>query len=146
MVNELFNVEKMKFIDKFFKYITYDEIKGNNKYLILDLRTMKEFNEKHLEDSINFPLLSDSISIKLEGMFLNRTYFTTSIKGLFYIMPRLSYIRKEIKRYEENGIVVLGCRHARIRSRSIAMFVNVFGAKTLVLKGGVTPLVNSEKL
>ncbi|MGL4570799.1 MAG: rhodanese-like domain-containing protein [Clostridium sp.] len=146
MVNELFNVEKMKFIDKFFKYITYDEIKGNNKYLLLDLRTMKEFNEKHLEDSINFPLLSDSISIKLEGMFLNRTYFTTSIKGLFYIIPRLSHIRSEIKKYEEKSIIVLGCRHARIRSRSIAMFVNIFGSKTLVLKGGVTPLVSSKKL
>lgn len=146
MVNELFNVEKMKFIDKFFKYITYDEIKSSNKYLLLDLRTMKEFNEKHLGGSINFPLLSDEISIKLEGMFLNRTYFTTSIKGLFYIIPRLPYIKREIKKYEEKGIVVLGCRHARIRSRSIAMFVNIFGSKTLVLKDGVTPLVNSEDL
>ena len=146
MINELFNVEKMKFIDKYFKYITYDEIKNNSKYLIIDLRTGKEFNFKHLSHSVHLPLLDDCRSIKLEGMFENRTYFSTVIKSIFYIIPRLSKIRKEIKKLESgNRMIVLACRHARIRSRSIAMYVNIFGSNVLVLEKGVNSILKLNK-
>lgn len=145
MFKELFNVEKMKFIDKYFTYITYEEIKDKNEYIILDLRTGKEFNYKSLDNSVHLPLLDDKTSIKLEGMFENKTYFSTMVKSIFFIMPKLASIRRKIKLYEKDKIVVLACRHARIRSRTISMYVNIFGSKTLVLKNGVNSILNVNK-
>lgn len=145
MIKEIFNVEKIKFIEKYFSFITYDEIIEKENYLIVDLRTGKEFNFKHLKNSIHLPLLRDEISIKLEGMFENRTYFTTAIKSVFYIIPRLSFINKRIKELENDKVVVLACRHARIRSRFIAAFVNARGSKTLVLKDGVNSILKLNK-
>lgn len=143
-MKELFNVEKMKFIDRFFNYIDYEEI-NQERYIILDLRTYREFTYRHLENSIHFPLLDDKKSLKLEGMFENKTYFTTMMKSVFYILPKLYIINKNIKKFEKEKIVVLACRHARIRSRGIAMFVNILGSKTLVLKYGVNTLLNINK-
>ncbi|HHD2752920.1 TPA: rhodanese-like domain-containing protein [Clostridium perfringens] len=144
-MSEFFNAEKMKFIDKFFYYIDYEEICEKDKYLILDLRTYKEFNYKHLENSVHFPLLDDKKSLKLEGMFENKTYFSTMMKSIFYILPKLYTIIKNIKIYEKNNIVVLACRHARIRSRGISMIANIFGSKTLVLKYGVNSILKINK-
>lgn len=144
-INELFNVEKFKFIDRFFKYIDYSEFKDNKKYLLLDLRTTKEFNYKHLERSVHFPLLEDDISIKLEGMFENKTYISTAVKSIFYIIPRLYKINKEIKKYEDKNVIVLACRHARIRSRFIAAFVNLFGSNVVVLRNGVNTMLKINK-
>lgn len=144
-MGEIFNIEKMKFIDKFFEYIDYEDIKDNDKYLILDLRTFKEFNYKHFEKSIHFPLLDDNKSLKLEGMFENKTYFSTMIKSTIYILPKLYFINKSIKKFEKNNKVVLACRHARIRSRGIAMFVNILGSKTFVLRYGVNTILKINK-
>ncbi|MDZ5253429.1 rhodanese-like domain-containing protein [Clostridium sp. LIBA-8841] len=144
-MSDFFNVEKMKFIDKFFDYIDYKEICEKDEYLILDLRTYKEFNYKHLENSVHFPLLDDKKSLKLEGMFENKTYFSTMTKSIIYILPKLYTIIKKIKIYEKNKIVVLACRHARIRSRGISMIANILGSKTLVLKYGVNSILNINK-
>ncbi|MGG5461447.1 rhodanese-like domain-containing protein [Clostridium sp. B9] len=144
-MNEFFNVEKMKFIDRFFEYVEYDDIKDDDEYLILDLRTFKEFDYKHLEKSIHFPLLDDKISLSLEGMFENKTYFKTMIKSIYYIIPKLYCINKKIKSLENDKKIVLGCRHARIRSRGIAMFVNILGSNTKVLKFGINNILNINK-
>lgn len=144
-MRELFNAEKIRVIDKYYKYIEYYEVENNDKYIILDLRTSKEFNYKNLKGSIHFPLLDDEKSLSLEGMFENKTYLKTSLRSIFYIIPELKKINKKIKEYEKDKIVVLACRHARIRSRYIAAFVNVLGSNTLVLKYGVNSLLNINK-
>lgn len=144
-MNEIFNVEKMKFIEKFFDYIDYDDIKDKPEYLLLDLRTFKEFDYKHLDNSMHFPLLDDKKSMGLEGMFENKTYFKTTIKSIYYIIPRLYSINKDIKKLERERIVVLGCRHARIRSRTIAMFVNILGSKVSVLRYGINSILKINK-
>ncbi|EGT3617797.1 hypothetical protein FHH43_16530, partial [Clostridium perfringens] len=131
--------------DTFFRYIDYEEICESEEYLILDLRTYKEFNYKHLGNSIHFPLLEDKKSLKLEGMFENKTYFSTMVKSIVYIFPRLYTITKKIKKYEKDKVIVLACRHARIRSRAIAMFVNILGSNTLVLRHGVNSILNINK-
>lgn len=147
---DIFNVEKMKFIDNYFEYIDFECIQNNNNFIVIDLRTYVEYNFKNLKGSVHVSLMDDDKSLKLEGMFSNKTYFSTGFKSIFYILPELKRIRLEINKIQisnPNKTLVLACRHARVRSRCLAMYLNIFNKvkQVLVLRGGVNPILGVNK-
>lgn len=138
---ECFNFKKMKFMNKTFEFIEYEKIKNNKDYILFDLRSYREYNINHIKDSIHLPLMEDYRSFKLEKMFNKKNYFRTCLRTIYYMFPEFYRILNTIRKYNKKHIIVLGCRHANIRSRTLAMIVNLLGFKVKVLKDGINPIL-----
>lgn len=138
----MFDAVNIKFINKYFKFVTQEELK--DEYILIDLRKRIDFETSHLKNSIHLKLLTDKNAIKLEELHGSKKYFLASIMSIIYMFPNLYRVNKKIKEYEKEGQVVLLCRHAKIRSRFIAAFVNLLGSNVMVLKDGVNRIVGME--
>ena len=55
-------------------YLLIQENQGNPDFVIIDVRTPKEFNEGHIENSINIDFYRDTFRDELDNMDKEKTY------------------------------------------------------------------------
>ena len=104
--------------------------------VFVDLRSPKEFNEDHLPNAVNIPLLNDE-ERHLVGTVYKKDGSTVAKEiGLELVAPKLPLIVKKIKQLDNQNPVVIYCWRGGLRSRSLTQVLNLMGVSTYRLTGG----------
>lgn len=67
-------------LDKQEEYAKYDEIENNKEYLLLDVRTNREFDHYHIENSIHIPL--EELRERINELDINNKYIIMCAAGV----------------------------------------------------------------
>ncbi len=104
--------------------------------VFVDLRSPKEFDEDHVPNAVNIPLLNDE-ERHLVGTAYKQDGSTIAKEiGLEFVAPKLPLIVKEIKELYNHNPVVIYCWRGGLRSRSLTQVLNLMGISAYRLTGG----------
>jgi tRNA 2-selenouridine synthase len=131
-----------KLLEKYnFSYITYEEFLNlyvcKNNLLIIDARSEKEFNESHISDAINFPVLSDR-----ERHNVGLIYKKYSQKAAFYLAtqyadPKINEFRNFLlKNNARKNNIIVYCWKGGGRSKYLSKMIMDCGYIPLIIRGG----------
>jgi tRNA 2-selenouridine synthase len=110
----------------------------NKDYLVIDVRSPKEYEKGHIKGSINISLFSD-----VEREIIGTIYKKDSIEnaksmGLKYVGPKLIEFLDKVKASTNKTKIYVYCARGGMRSRSFAWLFKYYGdmEEVCILKGG----------
>lgn len=111
----------------------------NKDYLVIDVRSPKEFEKGHIKGSINISLFSD-----LEREIIGTIYKKDSIEnaksmGLTYVGPKLIEFLNKVKNLTNKNKIYVYCARGGMRSKSFAWLIKYYGNnidEVYILKDG----------
>lgn len=109
--------------------------------LMIDVRSPKEFEQGHIPNAINIPLLSDEERHEVGMIYTHASAEKAFIRGLELVGPKLAYFYSRIKELSANNGTTglpLGiyCWRGGMRSNHMANLLRMWGYEVYVLKGG----------
>jgi tRNA 2-selenouridine synthase len=117
--------------------ISYGELLEKKSYILIDVRTPKEYIESTIPGAINIPVLLDEERVMVGTAYKKESPEKAKQMGVEAISKRLGDITKEIselaKKYDE---IVFFCARGGMRSGSMTSFFKSMGYKTARLSGG----------
>ena len=117
--------------------VTYLELFDKKNYILIDVRTPKEFNESTIPNAINIPVLLDEERVMVGTAYKKESPEKAKQIGVEAISKRLGDISNEISEISKNyDEIVFFCARGGMRSGSMASFFRSMGYKTARLNGG----------
>ena len=117
--------------------LSYKELLEINNYILIDVRTPKEYQESTIPGAINIPVLLDEERVMVGTAYKKESQEKAKQLGVEAISKRLGDITKQVselsKEYEN---VVFFCARGGMRSGSMTSFFKSMGYKTARLSGG----------
>jgi len=119
------------------KEIEIEEVIGNEKYIFIDLRSQKEYDEDHVFSAINMPILTDE-----ERHVVGKTYKKECKEkaielGIEYTAYKLKDYYVKVRELNKEGYkVVFYCYKGGMRSSIISNLLASFGKEIYKLQGG----------
>lgn len=119
---------------------TYEKIfSEQNKIVLVDVRTSKEYDADHIPSAINIPLFTNSEHELVGTLFKQESVEAAKIKGIEFISKNLpSMYQKYLDIYNENKghKIVLYCARGGMRSTSIGQLLSTLGMNITKIDGG----------
>ncbi|MBT4651780.1 tRNA 2-selenouridine(34) synthase MnmH [Candidatus Woesearchaeota archaeon] len=115
--------------------ITIKEALALNNPIFVDVRSPKEFQQDHILNAINIPVLSDEERHIVGTIYKQVSQDQAIEKGMEYYEEKIPQIKEFVKNYKEKTIIVY-CWRGGMRSKIIATLFESLGYKTYQLKGG----------
>ena len=104
---------------------------------IIDVRSPFEFEEDHIPNSINLPVLNDYERKKIGIIYKKENAFTAKKIGASLVSANIAlHIKKTLLSKPGNWKVLLYCWRGGQRSKSFATVLSEIGWQVYVLKGG----------
>ena len=117
--------------------ITFEDVLKLKNYILIDVRSPKEFEEEPIPGAINIPSLLDDERAEVGTAYVQVSKEKAKEIGIEKISKRLPVIFKEInelsKKYDK---LVFYCARGGMRSTTLEVLFNSLGYKTLKLQGG----------
>lgn len=101
----------------------------------IDTRTPKEYNEDHLPDAINIPILSNEERAVVGTLYKQVSQDTAIEKGIEFFSAKLPLFMKEISK-NKNKTLVIHCWRGGMRSRTVAALLASLNFTVFQLEGG----------
>ncbi len=112
-------------------------LQNQDDYVIVDVRTTREFLEDHIPGAVSMPILTDEEHHEVGTIFKQVSHETAKEKGLVYAAPKLldfyRYAREVVKSGKR---ICFQCFRGGMRSQSIATVVTMMNLPAYVLEGG----------
>lgn len=112
-------------------------LQNQDDYVIVDVRTSREFLEDHIPGAVSMPILTDEEHHEVGTIFKQVSRETAKEKGLVYAAPKLldfyRYAREVVKSGKR---ICFQCFRGGMRSQSIATVVTMMNIPAYVLEGG----------
>ena len=109
--------------------------KAFNQGIFIDTRTPKEFEEDHILEAVNVPLLSNEERHEIGMIYKQKSREKAIEKGMEVFPEKIPSIYNAVKDHRDKTIVVY-CARGGMRSRIIASLLESIGFKVLQLEGG----------
>lgn len=117
------------------KEIKYEEI--SDEAILIDVRSPKEYEEAHITNAINLPLLTDEEREEVGYAYKNVSVEKAKILAVKYGSNKLLEIfQKLISLYSRNKKMVFYCARGGMRSEVITSTINSLGYRAYKLEGG----------
>ncbi len=120
-----------------YKTIKYEETLNYNDYVLIDVRSPKEFSEATIPGAVNIPLFLDNEREIIGTVYVQESVEKARRLGVEFASKRLPEIYEDImsysKKYEK---VIFFCARGGMRSGSIYSLTSALGLNTMRLKGG----------
>ena len=117
--------------------IHFEDILKLKNYILIDVRSPKEFKEEPIPGAINIPSLLDDERAEVGTAYVRVSKEKAKEIGIEKISKRLPVIFKEInelsKQYDK---LVFYCARGGMRSTTLEVLFNSLGYKTFKLQGG----------
>lgn len=117
--------------------IHFKDILNLKNYILIDVRSPKEFEEEPIPGAINIPSLLDDERAEVGTAYVRVSKERAKEIGIEKISKRLPLIFKEInelsKKYDK---LVFYCARGGMRSTTLEVLFNSLGYKTFKLEGG----------
>lgn len=133
--------------------ITYKEVLELDNYILIDVRTPKEFVKEPIIGAVNIPVLLDEERVAVGTAYVQQSKELAKELGINFISKRLPEIFKQVqelsKKYRR---LIFFCARGGMRSGSMASLFGSLGYRVSKLEGGyksyreyiahTTPIVN----
>ncbi|MGL5126508.1 MAG: tRNA 2-selenouridine(34) synthase MnmH [Fusobacteriaceae bacterium] len=121
------------------KIISYEELIKEKGYILVDVRTPKEFLSEGIPGSINIPILLDEERVVVGTAYKQVSQEQAKVFGVEYFSKRLPEIFKKINALSKNyKKIVFYCARGGMRSGTMTAFFGALGYKVAKLDGGYT--------
>lgn len=118
-----------------FNTIKYEDLKGN--YILVDVRSPKEYDEYTIPGAINIPLFSDEERALVGTIYKQESTEKAKKVGIEIVSKRLPKIYNDFLELEKKyGKIVLFCARGGMRSGSLASLLHSLGMRVERIKGG----------
>lgn len=115
--------------------IDYKELRG--EYVLVDVRSPREYSEATIPGAVNVPLFNDEERALIGTIYTRESTEKAKKIGVDIVSKKLPQIYEEIKNLEEKyHKVVMFCARGGMRSASIAELLGALGVKIERIKGG----------
>lgn len=119
------------------EYIRYEDIKDEKNVVYIDVRSLKEYEEDHIYNAINIPVLNDKERHEVGCVYKNESKEDAIRLGIKYTSNKILDFYDVVSRFlKENKKVVFYCFRGGMRSNSIANTISAFNKKVYLLEGG----------
>ncbi len=122
------------------RQINYREILDEKNYILIDVRTPKEFASETIPGAINIPVLLDEERIEVGTAYKQISKEKAKELGINFISKRLPVIFNEInelnKKYKKYKKLIFFCARGGMRSGSMASLFSSIGYRCLKLTDG----------
>ena len=106
------------------------------KFALIDVRSPKEFMNAHIPGAKNVPLFSDT-ERAIIGKIYKQDGRNNAIKeGIKIVAPQTTGFIDKIEKIAKNRTVILYCARGGMRSKSVAMLLDIFGYTVYLLEEG----------
>lgn len=103
---------------------------------VIDVRTPDEFNQGHIVGAVNLPLFTNEERKIIGTIYKQKGKQPAVLEALGMVGPKLQdYVKQGILLNRTNTFLV-HCWRGGMRSSSMAWFLETYGFKCIVLKGG----------
>ena len=117
------------------KYIRNWELKSFDD--IIDVRSPNEYQEDHIPNSTNLPVLNNLERKEIGTIYKNKSAFIAKKIGASLVSANIAYhIKKNLLTKPGNWKVLIYCWRGGQRSKSFATVLSEIGWQVYVLKGG----------
>lgn len=117
--------------------ISFEDVLKLKNYILIDVRSPKEYSEELIPGAINIPSLLDDERAEVGTAYVRISKEKAKEIGIEKISKRLPLIFKEInelsKKYDK---LIFYCARGGMRSTTLEVLFNSLGYKTLKLEGG----------
>lgn len=121
-----------------FKVIEYDEVLEKlDDYVLIDVRTPKEFNESTIPGAINIPLFTDEERCEIGTVYTHESIEKAKKMGIEAVAKKLPQIYEKITAlYKNHRNLVFFCARGGMRSASITALMNSLSIGSYRIRGG----------
>lgn len=103
--------------------------------IFVDTRTSSEYKAGHIEGSINLPIFTNEERAEIGYIYKQISKDEAVEKGLEKASKKLPDFFNSLKTYKDKKIIIY-CARGGMRSKTIAVTMNLMGLNTYQLKGG----------
>jgi len=119
------------------KTITIEDALNLEDGIFIDARTPKEYEEDHILDSINLPILNNEEHAEIGTIYKQKGKSAAINKGFDYIGDKLKYFYSTIEGLSnKHKNIVIYCARGGMRSKSLVSFFDSLGLNLYQLEGG----------
>ncbi len=105
-------------------------------HAIVDVRTPLEYAEDHIPGAVNVPLLSNEERVEIGILYKQVGPHAARLRGLELTSPRFPAIIGEIDACAGGRPILVYCWRGGLRSRTVAVILDLTGYSALQLEGG----------
>lgn len=117
--------------------ITYEEFLKGKNYILIDVRTPKEFTEEKIPNSFNIPTLLDEERVIVGTTYVQKSKEEAKKLGVEFISRRLPEIFEMVQSLAKTySKLVFMCAKGGMRSSSMTSFFESLGFNVAKLDGG----------
>jgi tRNA 2-selenouridine synthase len=103
---------------------------------IIDVRSPAEFAQGHIPGATNIALFSNDERAIIGTLYKQKSRQEAVLKGLEFVGPRLADLVNQSQNLAEDKQVFVHCWRGGMRSGFVAMLLEMYGLKVLLLKNG----------
>jgi len=108
----------------------------DEKLLLIDVRSEKEFSQAHIPGAINIPLLNDDHRRQVGITYKSNGKDAAVLKGFDLVGEKFADFIREVKKQTTGRHVMLYCWRGGMRSGIMSWVLGMGGIKCFLLKGG----------
>lgn len=117
--------------------VTIDEfLKLRKDHAIVDVRSQGEFQQGHIRQAYNIPLLNNEERIAVGTDYKQKGKLEAIKTGFRLVGPRIIDIVEEVLKVATNHEMLVHCWRGGMRSANFSKFVAMVGVMTHILDGG----------
>jgi tRNA 2-selenouridine synthase len=103
---------------------------------VVDVRSQGEFQEGHIRNAINIPLLNNEERVQVGTDYKQKGQKEAIKTGFRLVGPRLADIVNEAEQVAQGAELLVHCWRGGMRSNNFSQFVSMAGVKSHTVKGG----------
>lgn len=111
-------------------------LKLSETHPVLDVRTPDEYTQGHIPGALNLPLFSNEERAIVGTLYKQEGKQPAVLKALEIVGPKLHEYVKQAIQLNKTDTFLVHCWRGGMRSGSMAWFLETYGFKCIVLKGG----------
>ncbi|MBT4935950.1 tRNA 2-selenouridine(34) synthase MnmH [Candidatus Woesearchaeota archaeon] len=115
--------------------VTIEQSLKNGRYVFIDTRTPKEFEEDHIPNAINIPILSNEERAVVGTLYKQVSQEKAIEKGKEFFASKLPEFMKEIDKHKNNELIIY-CWRGGMRSRAVVALLESLKYNVQQLVGG----------
>ena len=118
----------------------FEELRLQDKLLVIDSRTSKEFNKFRILDSHNFPIQTNNERVIIGTMFKEKGQLPSVEKGWELLIPRMDEYLTKLNNFLKQNLkdkkLMIYCSRGGLRSGILSNLLELLGYKPYRLIGG----------
>lgn len=119
------------------KWLTKAELEQMQSYYLIDVRTEKQYQDGHLPQAINLPIVTEKLHYQLYHTYHTKGKLRVVLECFPHFREFVHYFGKLVRLSKTDKPIIIYCSRARFRSKLAYTVVRCFHNRTFILTAGI---------